>query len=627
MFKDFQLPAAPLFVYLYYLMYMFIEKNYILVKYIGVAVNSGLFLFVYLILQRYYSGKIASLATILASFLYITSPVYAAHDYHVLVDLLVAASVYMLLVSATSSDKKLQFVESFVAGIIVSALFFTKQNVGIFVIFGQLISLVFYKKLKNIIFGYIFGILSFAILFSYLIDYPLINIINKLVFQSDSKGSAFKVLFRFLIEWNIAKVFSQALLLAYLFNFLIKNIDSIKKNNLIDKILKNLTEILEFLKNNSIILFSASLALFYLLSSAFNSNIILVCGISYIFYNIIFNLNRDNDNYSIIFITMLCLLYTNTQTGGIANWGTIIASALFFAVIFVKVINHYSVIPIYSVVLISTFSIAYNKLISPYEFWGSVQTSVLDKQFQLPYKQLQEIYVGKDTYNLFSKIKKAIDGNSKNSKDVYLYPNIPIFYYLHNKLPPTNVIGQWFDFINKEQVDGELAYLKKSPPNLIILFDPPKAVYDGHQGMIGHDLAQREIITLLNSYVSDNRYKIIDETLYCGDSVRLKEYEKKQKNLKVQFLVRNALPPDYSIKNLLELFPEIEIDSFSSRKTGIQSNQVNLNDKLNIGDQLTLNLDAANVNSILNILGDYNKSAKNIGLDSCFNLKILKNNE
>ena len=621
-FKDFQLPAAPLFVYMNYLIYKLIDQNYLIVKYIGIATNAGLFLCVYLILKRYFKNKISSLATIAASFLYITSPVFAEHDYHVIVDLFVVLSIYILIISSGAEDKKIQFVGSLTAGIVVSALFFTKQNVGIFIIFGQLIALVIYLRSKTMVFGYILGITAFALLFSYLIEYSILGIVNQLVFQSDSKGSAIKVLFRFLIDGSMAKILSIAILIVFSFRFFLININIIKEHKLINKIIVNIEILLTFLQKNKNILFFVSMAIFYLIAKSFNSEIILVLVISYIFYNVVYNLRKDN-NYALIFITMLLLLYTNTQTGGFANWGTILASALFFAVIFNAVNIHYSATPIYALVIISCATIAYNKLISPYSFWGATQSSVLKKQFPLPYERLKRIYVGEDTYILFSKIKNAINNYSKNSNDIYLYPNIPIFYYLHHKIPPTNVIGQWFDFINREQVSGELTYLKTTPPKLIILFDPPKSVYEGHEKLIGRDLEQGKIISLLDDYVSSNRYKIIDQNLYCSDPAGVREFKK----IKVEFIVRNNLYDNYSIKNLLEIFPELEVISYSNSRSGIQTNQINLNTKLNIGDKINLYLDFKNLNRMLNILGDYNKFAGNIGIDSCFYLKILNSNE
>jgi hypothetical protein len=450
--------------------------------------------------------------------------------------------------------------------------------------------------------------------------------VDELVFQSDSKGSAFNVLFRFVIEWHIAKTLSIAFLLAYLFKYINDNKNLICSNYYVGRIINKKDLISSYTKNNLILLFFVSSSLFYLIGYSFNSNILLTCGISFIIYNVMYNLKKDNNNYSIIFITLLFLLYTNTQTGGIANWGTIMASALFFAVIFNE-ISVFSIIPIYSLVIISSVTIGFNKLVSPYEFWGSIQTSVLKEQVQLPYKQLNKIYVGIDTYNLFNKVKIAIDDNSKNLKDIYLYPNIPIFYYLHNKLPPTNVLGQWFDFINKDQVNSELSFLKATPPKLIILFDPPKAVYDGHQTMLGYELRQGEMIGLLDDYIVKNRYKIIDQALFCGNLVRLDKYQKKQISLKVEFVVRNVLPPYYSLKTLLESFPAIEIVSYKNMNLGVQSSQINLDNKLMVGDKITLILDASNLNPILSLLGDFNKSAKNIGLDSCYSLKILKENE
>ncbi len=626
-FKDFRLPTAPLFVYLYSLIYGLIDNDYILVKYVGIAVNSGLFLFINLLLRQYFNSNIASLATILASFLYITSPVYAPHDYHVLVDLFVVVSIYMLLIASGTNDKKFQFINSFIAGVIASALFFTKQNVGIFIIFGQLISLIYYKKIISIFFGYALGILFFANLFSYLVDYPLSMIVHELVFQSDSKGSAFKVLFRFLIEWSIAKTLAIALLLAFAFKYLCINKNLILNNKYFYKITIVLKSYLFFLKNTLIILLTSSVAAFYLIGPSFNSKIILTCVISYIFYNLMYNLKKDNNNYSIIFLSMFFLLYTNTQTGGIANWGTIIASALFFAVVFSGISIKYSIVPIYALLLISVGTIAYAKLNSPYEFWGSIQTSALNKQVQLPYKQLNKIYVGDDTHNLFNRIKIAIDENSKNIKDIYLYPNIPIFYYLHDKLPPTNVLGQWFDFINKDQVNAELTYLKATPPRLIILFDPPNNVYDGHEGMLGYELGQRKIISLLNDYISKNRYKIIDQSLFCENIVRLQDYQKKRIRLQVQFIVAKALPTNYSVKNLLENFPGVEVITYSSKELARQSSEINLDQKFGVGDGIILNLDASILNPILDLFGDINKSARNIGLDSCYHLKILREND
>ena len=186
----------------------------------------------------------------------------------------------------------------------------------------------------------------------------------------------------------MAKIFSIAILIVFSFRFLLININIIKEHKLINKIIVNIEILLTFLQKNKNILFFVSMAIFYLIAKSFNSEIILVLVISYILYNVVYNLRKDN-NYALIFITMLLLLYTNTQTGGFANWGTILASALFLAVIFNAVNIHYSATPIYALVIISCATIANNKLISPYSFWGATQSSVLKKQFPLPYERLK----------------------------------------------------------------------------------------------------------------------------------------------------------------------------------------------------------------------------------------------
>lgn len=434
------------------------------------------------------------------------------------------------------------------------------------------------------------------------------------------------MLFRFVAEWSITKVLASAILLAILYRFIALNQNKIIENRILKLINRHIKIYLDYFNSNKLLLFIFSTATFYLVSASFNQNIFLTCGIAFIFYKILFNLNSNSD-YPIIYISMFFLLYTNAMTGGLANWGTILSTALFIGTVFNAVGIYFSIVPVIALVIITVINIGYNKFISPYNFWGSVQTSIFFKQKELPYEALKGIYTGIDTHELYVGIKSAIEGHSKDINDIYLYPNIPIFYYLHNKLPPTRVLGQWFDFINKKQVDNELSYLKTNQPHLIILFDPPPNVYHGHQSMIGRPLGQRDIINLLDRYVSDGQYKIIEQKLFCSEFILMEDYKRGQNKLnKIEFIIRNNLPSSYSIKNLVNDFPGVEVYSFTNMKKGIQTTQINLNYNLHLGDRITLGVNDENINNLLGLFGDYNKSARNIGIDSCYSLKVLKSN-
>ena len=61
---------------------------------------------------------------------------------------------------------------------------------------------------------------------------------------------------------------------------------------------------------------------------------------------------------------------------------------------------------------------------------------------------LTNIFVSHQTRVAIEGVTQAIATNSGVGDSVFVFPNIPIFYLLADRYPPTYTVVQWFDFLS-----------------------------------------------------------------------------------------------------------------------------------------------------------------------------------
>jgi len=338
--------------------------------------------------------------------------------------------------------------------------------------------------------------------------------IRNLYFGNDSKGGAFTVLTRFLTDkYNLkVEIISLIIVIIYL---LLKMLPY--GNDIIDKIKEKLSQDnVKFVVSGLFVLIAfwgcSGLAIlnhtYSDLIIPLSLGVLLIMAVNaYIF----FEQGDGSKNYRLIILPLLTLAYCNTQTAGynFAGMFFIISfSSAYLITYLLKIIPINSAF-IYTLLLCVIPSLAIGKAMTQYSWWGLRQSNIINAKYEIDNKELEGIYVDDITKKIFTLINRSINSYSKKENDVYLFPSIPIFYLLNNKIPGTPNIVQWFDVISSKDIEQEYDFIAKLKPRVIIALIPPKIVFDGHAQLIKRDLYQEKIIKLMKKNVLNNKYKLV----------------------------------------------------------------------------------------------------------------------
>ena len=632
-FKDFYLPTAPFFVYLHYLFLEIFGDHYVYLRFIGILANAVTFGVMFSLLRLRYPLHIAAYSTIVASLLYVASPVFSAHDYHIVVDLLTICSIYFSFLAFRNLRLSSSIALFIFAGILVSMLFLTKQNVGIFVGLGIFLSIfiAYYPSRNAMMFaqlGFLLGALIFLIGFCMTLGISPWLVFENLVFTADSKGSPETVLLRFLRDPYSRYLIKTGVVIAVI-AYIVKDSYPFRLLRNSSFLGKCISETPKHKRRIAVMLFLAFFIshIFRFYNDPGNRQLvfdwIIISTISYLVLGLIRLVWEKTDKELVFyFIPLLLLVYTNTQTAAPAVWGIPLAIGLALCgflslidrvVIFRKAV-YFAIAPFLIVIILY-------KIIAPYSWWGSTQSDIRIANYELPYSQLHGIYVDEPTWQIYNRIKMAIDSYSTEKKDVYLYPNIPLFYYLHGKYPPSQSIGQWFDFISSRQMEHEIDHFFGHLPKLIVMFDPPPLVYDAHEKMIDRPLLQRKFRSQVESLVKEGIYEPIDVFFYTERV--LKDYPKKQEKVWARFDVIN---PNNVNKNVLALLSPLNVTA-SKIIRGFVDVPVDKETTFHIGDIIELNIPLEVLNRVSLLLGplrNQHETDSSGVLRSYYVLKIYK---
>jgi len=499
-YVDFNMAFPPIFIY-YNAFLLKTTDYYIFYRLIGVIEIVIVFFLIIKILRNFYFQSITYYAAFFAIYLMMNIYLFIPNDYHTFVNLLTVLSLYFYLEYRNSSNKtisKLVYMLCLVMSL--NALLFVKQNVGL--ILSVAIFLIFFvelfRKNYNSLVYYILSYIGLFSVISLLIGLPLDEFL-KITLQNDSKGNLIDVIFNFLINEANRRYLYLSIICSLLF-LISKNM---KYHEIVYKIVlfvSLLTIILHIFDHQSRII-----------------EYMIIGTVAFLWIKL-WNLKKSIENYDLLLI-FFSLIYANSLTADITMIYLFIIAAFFIA----EVLTYYKNTlksNIYKIVLIFLVSIVFiahikDKAKFPYHWWAN-QSNVKEANYSLPYEQLKFIYVDKATFNLFETVKKTIDSNSVGN-DIYLFPNIPIFYQLHNKMPMTENPIQWFDVITTKNMQNEIVKVKEQQPNLVIVLTPTALAYDVHEQMKKTPQLQSQIPIYFNSMVAAGKYKLIKYQIYNND--------------------------------------------------------------------------------------------------------------
>ena len=164
-------------------------------------------------------------------------------------------------------------------------------------------------------------------------------------------------------------------------------------------------------------------------------------------------------------------------------------------------------------------SFASYKFEQPYGWWGLREPSTYAATEAVDSPLLANIKVSHETRVAIDGVAQAITANSQVGDNVFVFPNIPIFYLLTNRYPTTFTLVQWFDFSSDGALASDTERIEKDPPRVIVIADVPAYVFDEHESLFdgGQESATRQMRDALNVLITEAHYRLVGSFMLYGD--------------------------------------------------------------------------------------------------------------
>ena len=613
--------AGYLFPPLYYTYYSFFIdylKYPIISLVLGVFRTLFIFIFLYKYLGKYYSKFVSSITAYTFVFCIISTNIYLPDDYHTLVTLFILITLASLD-SFINSNYKYKNLYLFSLSLFSVLTMLTKQNIGLLLIIGVAASLTFSKQEKlKISSPLLFLLLSILMIISlsYIFKFNLIDLYN-ISFNNEAKGGKISLLTNLVTNKQNFRQLSIGVVLNFLIFYyikygitdnLLKFYEEKKKKIYGNVLISNLIFIISVLiiiyilysisKNHKdIVIYLAMLTIgFYLSKATFNfkdKGSFLLFPFIFLAIANSFTSSLSQDDMIILCIPVIICIAVHLES--ILNARKFNINSIFFIII--------------SIIGINIFS---NKINNPWSWFGANLSSISFSNSSTPYKELRGIHIDDMTSKLMNSIKHNIDKHSKEKSDVLLYPNIPFFYILHNKIPPFTTPVYWFDTASNKLIDDLIFKLNHKKPELIIFFDPPNFAYKEHSKMKKNEVIQSKFNSVIDDFVRNGTYKLIDFHEF-RNTVGLDGEINERK-----FIVIN---PDYVGLSPKKISDELKNENIYFENFKLQKDSATENNKIELNEILSIEIKNSDVDKLAKKFGLIPKY-----LDNFYTLKVYKLN-
>ncbi len=571
LYKDINLVFPPFFVRVTEFFFS-ISENIAANFLFGIGRIFLLFLVFYLIFKQFFNFTSSIICSFIIVIYQIELSTFVPDDYHIMERTLFGISI-LLFLKLTLKEIKLSSQLKWHAFLSISLIFLIlcKQNIGVFVTastFLGLLILSFKRYLHPItIFIFLINFIIFTPVICYLLGLST-DTMYSLIFENDAKGNNIYLLSKvFLLESNRIFLIYGIPVGAILFLY---NNYLIKKEFFLFKLLISFKNIRNFFsKHNLISIFLWLPLLIYLIKPP----IIIIIGIAITVYLLLTSVLIKESRYSFISYIFSGLLYGSTLTSSFAIDSNIMIVAFLYGYIFhyifgkdlMSKFRFTNTIQILIILLIFLFTIMIKKINVPYNWWGFNSNSITQSNFKPPYEELKDLRIDKATFEILENIKEDISLYSISKNDLYLYPHLPFFYFLHKKFPLSNNPVQWFDVITNRDLEEDIELIKQKKPNVIIMFDPPYETYLGHESLKSDYLRQYQFLHEVYENYELKNYVIFKNSVTDNFSALVKNKYKDlvTKDFDSENFVELTikLKKDFTIKSLREMKTTHKIDA------------------------------------------------------------------
>ena len=113
-------------------------------------------------------------------------------------------------------------------------------------------------------------------------------------------------------------------------------------------------------------------------------------------------------------------------------------------------------------------------------------------------------------------------GSSPNDR-LYVFPHLPIFNLLSQRLPYQNAVVSWFDFSSQTQILGIITGIHREPPQLLLIARLSVEVFEAHERLFNNSklLPQRYILDAVDDQVKKGKLYLIETEVIEGLKLEL----------------------------------------------------------------------------------------------------------
>ena len=215
----------------------------------------------------------------------------------------------------------------------------------------------------------------------------------------------------------------------------------------------------------------------------------------------------------VIFGLGLGLTFGNGTSAGLSEISTFVGVSLLFAWLMQLAVPFVlpAIIPLALWLCLSALLIE-QKFQKPYHWWSVESGDARHKSCADSKGILSGICVPDDQYTKMQRITDDILRHSKPDEPIYVFPHIPIFYLLADRLPFAGGVVSWFDFMSDRQAIELSQKLRDNPPPVIVVADLDELVLTTHERLFRNKqpLGQRQILNVITQLEKQRRIKRID---------------------------------------------------------------------------------------------------------------------
>lgn len=215
----------------------------------------------------------------------------------------------------------------------------------------------------------------------------------------------------------------------------------------------------------------------------------------------------------VLMMSGLGLTFGNGTSAGLSEISAFLGVAFLFAIWFAGTApwGWPAFVPAALAVALSSHLVEV-KFRNPYHWWSIKSEDIRKVTCGRMEGVLAGVCVTEEKARKIKQISSAITGSSAPGDQLYVFPHMPIFHLLTERLPYRGAAVSWFDFMSDKQAYALAGDLLASPPKIIMLADMDELVLMTHERLFrgGKEMGQRRIIEAIHELARSGRIEPLE---------------------------------------------------------------------------------------------------------------------